>query len=159
MGGVPERIAWTVERLALHPTDHVLEIGCGRGVAAALVCPVLTAGRMTGVDRSATALDAARAANAPWVDNGRLELLQADFTQADLGRRFGRVFAINVNAFWTAPAEAAAGARRLATPGARARHLAEDLPASLRAAGFGVELVERPDGERPLVGVTARAPW
>ena len=41
---IPERIRWTVERLDLAPTDHVLEIGCGPGHAVGLVAERLTTG-------------------------------------------------------------------------------------------------------------------
>ena len=35
---VPDRLAWAVETMAIGPADRVLEIGCGRGVAVALIC-------------------------------------------------------------------------------------------------------------------------
>ncbi|HEV3504599.1 MAG TPA: hypothetical protein VG637_04850, partial [Actinomycetes bacterium] len=42
---VPERIRWAVEVLSPAPEDHVLEIGCGPGVAVAAICRRLTGGR------------------------------------------------------------------------------------------------------------------
>jgi protein-L-isoaspartate O-methyltransferase len=35
---IQERIRWAVETLDPGPTDHVLEVGCGPGVAAAPIC-------------------------------------------------------------------------------------------------------------------------
>ncbi|OZM75854.1 class I SAM-dependent methyltransferase [Pseudonocardia sp. MH-G8] len=55
MGGVPDRIRWAVDVLDPAGADRVLEIGCGPGVAAALVCPRLPAGWMLATDRSAVA--------------------------------------------------------------------------------------------------------
>ncbi|WP_331766646.1 hypothetical protein [Embleya sp. NBC_00896] len=50
---VPERLRWTVRLAGVRPDDQVLEIGCGRGVAIALVCELLGAqGRVVGLDRS-----------------------------------------------------------------------------------------------------------
>ncbi|MFV2086284.1 SAM-dependent methyltransferase [Micromonospora sp. LOL_021] len=98
---VPERLSWAVDRLQLSPGDDVLEIGCGRGVALALICEQLDTGSVLGVDRSATAIEGAQQRNQAAVDAGQLELTVASFEKADYrGRTFDRILAVNVNHFW-----------------------------------------------------------
>jgi cyclopropane fatty-acyl-phospholipid synthase-like methyltransferase len=98
---VPERLSWAVNRLQLSPGDEVLEIGCGRGVALALICEQLDTGSVTGVDRSAKAIEGAQQRNQAAVDAGQLELIVASFEKADYGgRSFDRILAVNVNHFW-----------------------------------------------------------
>ncbi|KQR08241.1 hypothetical protein ASF78_18230 [Cellulomonas sp. Leaf334] len=56
--------------MRIRPTDRVLEVGCGRGAAAALVCARLDGGRLLALDRSATMTDAARRRNRASVTAG-----------------------------------------------------------------------------------------
>jgi len=104
---VPERITYAVEKLAVQPDERILEIGCGRGVAAELICARLKGGTMVAIDRSAVAIEAARKRNAEALTGGRLILHQVSLDELpdDIGP-FDKVFAINVNLFWTGPATA-----------------------------------------------------
>ncbi|MET9389266.1 class I SAM-dependent methyltransferase [Streptomyces sp. NPDC006624] len=117
--GVPKRLTWAVELLDPAPGDRVLEIGCGRGVAVSLLLGRLTTGTVTAVDRSATAVEAARRRHHAAVADGRAvfhvrSLADADFTAGS----FDRVLAVNVNLFWTGAADAELTAlRRWLTPG------------------------------------------
>jgi SAM-dependent methyltransferase len=122
---VPERIRWAVDVLAPGPDEHLLEIGCGPGVAVALVCERLTGGRIVAIDRSATAIARATGRNAQHIATGRAVLRTAALerlTPADLpgGRTgFDKVFAMNVNLFWTrSPARELDLIRTLLAPGA-----------------------------------------
>lgn len=68
---IPERLKWAVESLGLSGDEAILEIGCGRGVAVSLACPKLHDGKITAIDRSATAINAARERNAAALAAGR----------------------------------------------------------------------------------------
>jgi ubiquinone/menaquinone biosynthesis C-methylase UbiE len=99
-----ERLRAVVDRLDVGPADRVLEIGCGHGVAATLVCERLQSGRLTAVDRSARMIAAAARRNAEHVASGRAEFLVAELEALDLGeRRFDLVFAVRVRLFHTEP--------------------------------------------------------
>lgn len=113
-----------VEQLALASGDDVLEIGCGRGVAAGLVCDRLGTGTYTGIDRSTVAIEAAVRANAEHVTSGRATFHTTSLADADLDeRRYDTMFAAHVNLFWTrSPAPELAVVDRLLRP-AGALHL------------------------------------
>jgi hypothetical protein len=54
------------------------------------------------IDRSATAIERTRGRNPEHVSSGRLALETVDLRDFEArGRRFDKVFAVNVNVFWT----------------------------------------------------------
>jgi ubiquinone/menaquinone biosynthesis C-methylase UbiE len=92
---VSERLRSVVEQLDIRLDDRVLEIGCGHGVAATLVCQRLETGHLTAIDRSEKMIRAAARRNAPFVEAGRTEFLVADLEDFDPGeRRFDKIFAV-----------------------------------------------------------------
>ena len=105
---VPERLRWAVEVLGVQPGERVLEVGCGRGVAAQLLSERLGTGHLVAVDRSATAVAAARSRCAASVAAGRVAfrtaaLADLEAAVEELGA-FDAALAVNVNVFWTSPA-------------------------------------------------------
>ncbi|GAA4925246.1 methyltransferase family protein [Actinomycetospora succinea] len=99
---VPPRLLAAVDLVDPEPDARVLEVGCGRGVAAALLVDRLPRGHYTGIDRSATATaaTAARLAGRGLVCATSLAAFEPDPGAFDLA------LAVNVNAFWTGPARA-----------------------------------------------------
>jgi ubiquinone/menaquinone biosynthesis C-methylase UbiE len=107
------RLRAIVEQLDVRPGDRVLEIGCGHGVAASLVCERLDGGHLTAIDRSPKMIEAAGRRNAAHVAAGKAEFLVGELERLDLGeRRFDRVFAVRVGLFHREPERA----RRLVEP-------------------------------------------
>jgi SAM-dependent methyltransferase len=155
---VPERIRWAVEVLDPGPDGWLLEIGCGPGAAVAAVCERLEGGRLVAIDRSATAIARAARRNRAHLAAGRAVLRTValeDLRPADVlaGRdRFDKVFAMNVNLFWTrSPARELALIRELLDPagalylfygyggGGPAPRVPDALDRHLADGGFAVE--------------------
>ena len=102
-----ERLRSVVEQLDIRPNERVLEIGCGHGVAATLVCERPEEGHLTAVDRSAKMIQAATRRNAAYVKAGRVDFLVASLEDLDLGdRRFDKIFAVRVGLFHRDPERA-----------------------------------------------------
>lgn len=126
-----ERLRAVVERLDVRPDDRVLEIGCGHGVAATLVCERLEEGRLTAVDRSEKMIRASKRRNAAHVEAGKAEFLVADLEDLDLGdRRFDKVFAVRVGLFHREPERARGIVERWLSPGGRFFAFFDEPPAS-----------------------------
>jgi len=102
-----ERLRCVVEQMDIGPDDRVLEIGCGHGVSATLVCERLEEDHLIAVDRSVRMIQAATRRNAAYVEAGRAEFLVAALEGLDLGdRRFDRIFAVRVGLFHRDPERA-----------------------------------------------------
>ncbi|MFD4676694.1 class I SAM-dependent methyltransferase [Lentzea sp. NPDC058450] len=115
-----ERLRDVVGQLAIQPADRVLEIGCGQGVAATMVCQLLSTGTLTAIDRSTKMIEAATRRNAVYVASGKAEFLIASLEDANLGdRRFDVVFAVRVGLFHRDPNRAHALLKPWLAPGAR----------------------------------------
>jgi ubiquinone/menaquinone biosynthesis C-methylase UbiE len=113
-----ERLRAVVDRLHIQPADRVLEIGCGHGVAATLVCERLEGGHLTAVDRSPKMIEAERRRNADHVEAGKAEFLVANLEDMDLGdRRFDKIFAARVGLFHREPERVRALVERWLAPG------------------------------------------
>jgi ubiquinone/menaquinone biosynthesis C-methylase UbiE len=118
-GAASERLAWAVDVLGVAPDDRVLEVGCGHGVAATLVCERLDGGRLTAIDRSAKMIDMAARRNAEHVAAGRAVFETVELERADFGdERFDKVFGVHVAPLWKSDEVLAAVGRCLAPGGA-----------------------------------------
>jgi cyclopropane fatty-acyl-phospholipid synthase-like methyltransferase len=140
---VPERIGWAVETLAIEGADRVLEIGGGPGVAASIICEHLDSGHMHLIDRSASAVDRARRRNAEHVASGRLTLETVELRDFEpRPRRFDKVFAVNVNVFWTTRAtDELARVRDALAPGGTL-YVVYETPSADRARKAGTRVAE-----------------
>lgn len=148
---IPARIAAAVERLAVQPHEQILEIGCGNGVAAALVCTRLDEGRLVAIDRSEAQIRLAGQRNQAYVQSGKLALHTMALESATLAEaHFDKMFAINVNCFWLRYEQPLAAVRRLLKPDGSffifyqppsttdLRDIASTLRTNLVATGFTV---------------------
>lgn len=156
---LPDRVRFAVSVVAPAPSSRVLEIGCGPGAAASLLCPLLTGGgAMLAVDRSAVAVRRTAERNAASVEAGVLEVRES--TLDGLVVPAGSVdvaFTVNVNLFWTRdPGPELAVLRAALAPGGRLHVLYEGPPPDavrrgLERHGWSVAPVSGPGG----AGVTA----
>lgn len=154
---IPGRLTWAVDQLDVQPGERILEIGCGQGVAAQIVCEKVVDGHLTALDRSAVAIAAAGERNREHVRAGRATFLQAALADAVLDGPFDRVFAVNVNVFWLGPRRELEVIRSALAPdgrlylfyeppsAAQLERAAEGCMAYLQEGGFTVERVLRAD--------------
>lgn len=117
---VSERLRAIVEAMRIRGDDRVLEIGCGHGVAASLICERLRGGRLLAIDRSRKMIEAATRRNAAYVADGRAAFAVAALETFDAGdARFDKILAVRVGLFHRQPAQARALAERWLAPGGR----------------------------------------
>jgi SAM-dependent methyltransferase len=164
----PDRLPWIVEQLAVEPTDVVLEVGCGHGVAAGLVLDRLTTGRYVAVERSPAMVLAAERRNRAAIDVGRATFVAAAIETVALDLRFDRAFAVRVAAL-ARPAALTGLARHLRpgavvvlgfdAPGGRApTEVVDAVSFHLESLGFAPPTTTTPGDGGTLVAVRTTAP-
>jgi ubiquinone/menaquinone biosynthesis C-methylase UbiE len=111
---------WTVDLLDPKPADHVLELGCGPGLALRKVCARVTGGRVLAIDHSALMVRMARARNRSAIGDGRLELRQGGIELLEtIGEQFDLVYSVNVAMFWRDRRGTLETIKRVLKPGGR----------------------------------------
>ena len=154
---IPPRIRWAVDVMDVQPGDHVLEIGCGPGAGAELICQRLETGKLFAIDRSESGVDRTKRRCAQYVESGRLTVRQIDLATLRVPvKRLNKVFAFNVNLFWVREcAEEVALLHERVVPGgavylfyeAKEPRLVPNMvkkgSAALQAGGFRVSVVEQ----------------
>jgi SAM-dependent methyltransferase len=115
-----QRSAWVVSLLGVRPTDQVLEIGFGPGLAVAALVRA-GAGHVYGIDHSGVMVERASRRNAAAIRAGRVTLAEAAVDQLPpaFGGPFDAILAVNALGFWPAPAQRLAELRRRLAPGGR----------------------------------------
>jgi SAM-dependent methyltransferase len=133
------RNLWVVSLLDVQPTDRVLEIGFGPGVAIAELAGRATRGHVHGVDHSAVMVRQASRRNAAAIRAGRVELQVASVERLPgFAEPFDVVLAVNSAGHWPDPDARLRDLRTLLRPGGRIA-----LASQPRSAGATAETTAR----------------
>lgn len=115
-----KRNVWAVSLLDVQPTDRVLEIGFGPGVAIAGFASRATRGHVYGIDHSEAMVRQATRRNAAAVRAGRVHLMCASVERLpSFGEPLDVILAVNSAGFWPEPVERLRELRGLLRPGGR----------------------------------------
>jgi ubiquinone/menaquinone biosynthesis C-methylase UbiE len=110
--------SWTIDRLGIQPTDHVLELGFGAGRGLALARRRAAQGNVTGLDLSAMMVRAVARRNRAALWARRLTLLRGDMAALPFAdRRFDRIYSIHTLYFWPQPLQVFDELLRILKPG------------------------------------------
>jgi len=147
------RNLWVVSLLDVQPTDRVLEIGFGPGIAVETLSKLATRGQVLGIDHSKVMARQARRRNASAIRTGRVDL-RVGLVEAlpDFESPVDKILAINSINFWQDPEARLNELRSRLRPGGKiaiasqSRCLgatnktpacaAREIEAALRRAGF-----------------------
>ena len=114
------RNRWAAQLLDVQPTDRVIELGCGPGVALAALAPRATRGLVVGVDHSQVMIRHARRRNRAAIRAGQVRLIHAPVESLSISDRpFDAALAVNTVGMWPDPTARLRELRRLLRPGGR----------------------------------------
>lgn len=169
-----QRNRWVVSLLDVQPTDRVLEVGFGPGIAIAeLSHRVGPTGHVWGIDHSEVMIQQATRRNAAAIAAGRATLTfgTVEALPPVLDGPFDVILAVNSLGFWPQPAERLEDLRRRLAPGGRiaiasqprcpgatratSLAAAREITDLLQTAGFTQTSTETLDLDPPVVCVLA----
>lgn len=167
---LPHRIQRATQLLDPGLRDRLLEIGCGTGVATAHLAANAAFASLLAIDRSPSALNAARA-RCKGLAPGRLDFRLTQLAALKAGAHsFDKIFAINVNLFWLEAArELAVIGACLAREGrlllfyeppiaAKIRRIVTGIGTQLEGSGLIIEDVLQEGGQKaPFLAVAITA--
>jgi ubiquinone/menaquinone biosynthesis C-methylase UbiE len=109
---------WVIEHMNVQPTDRVLDIGCGGGMAVKLLAERASAGKVAGCDYSEEMVRQATARNKAAVQRGQVEIKRGDVMALPYAdATFDKVCGIETFYFWPDPTIGLSEARRVLKPG------------------------------------------
>lgn len=95
---------WAIDLMDIQPTDYVLDIGCGGGMAVKLIAQITVEGFVAGVDYSNDMVQQARKRNAVSIQTGHVEIRQGNVTAISYDDEyFNKVVAVETFYFWPSP--------------------------------------------------------
>jgi ubiquinone/menaquinone biosynthesis C-methylase UbiE len=164
------RNRWAVDLLNVQPTDRVIELGCGPGVAIAALATRATHGLVVGVDASRVMIAQAGRRNKAAVAAGRVRLINAPVERLSVrDGLFDAALAVNTVGIWPEPAARLSELGQLLRPGGRIALVSQprcpgataattaaaaaELAALLTEAGFEQLRVETLDLDPPAACV------
>jgi ubiquinone/menaquinone biosynthesis C-methylase UbiE len=167
------RNRWAVRLLDVQPTDRVIELGCGPGVAIAALAARAVRGLVVGVDHSQVMIRQARRRNGAAIRAGRVRLIHMPVENLSISDGpFDAALAVNTVGMWPDPTARLRELGRLLRPGGRIALVsqprcpgataattaaaAEELAALLTEAGFVHLRVETLDLNPPVACVLGR---
>lgn len=170
-----KRNIWAVSLLDVQPTDRVLEIGFGPGVAIAELADRATRGQVYGIDHSEVMVRQASRRNAAAVRAHRVHLTHASVEQLpSFDDPLDAILAVNSVGFWPDPVERLRQLHRLLRPAGRialvsqprcpgatrdtTNRAAQELQDLLSQAGFTQIRAETLSIDPPVACVLANSP-
>src|SRR5439155_15397162 len=109
---------WVIDLMNVQPSDRVLDVGCGGGMAVKLLSDRATAGFVAGVDYSAEMVRQATRRNDAAVRQGRVEVKPGDVSALPYGEgSFDKVCGIETFYFWPDPMAGLREVHRVLKPG------------------------------------------
>jgi ubiquinone/menaquinone biosynthesis C-methylase UbiE len=170
-----KRNAWAVALMDVQPSDRVLEIGFGPGIAVREIARRATCGEVVGIDHSPVMRAQAARRNVAAIRAGRVSLIVASVEDLPtLDGKFDKILAVNNAGLWAEPAVRlkelagllhAGGHIAIVSqprcPGATAETTAaaaRETVGLLEAAGFNAILVETLALQPPVACVIGTAP-